>query len=237
MKRQVVMPRLFVLIIAVILLAASPAAAVIPQTIGYQGYLTDAAGQPINGAVTIVFALYRADNSQVWTEMQSNVAVTKGVYSVLLGSVQSLAAVPFAEQYYLGIKVGGDPEMTPRQPLTSVGYAIRAGKADSASVGALTTDSIAPGAVTPAKLANVCGEGDFLVKSAGGWACSSSVLNLAIPKRPWGCSASGSAWDPGTCAAECAADAVTPSLCSGFCSGADLAAMISGGFAAQYCNR
>ena len=41
-----------------------------------------------------------------------------------------IISLPFGLPYYLGIKVGADPEMTPRIPLTSVGYAFRAKTAD-----------------------------------------------------------------------------------------------------------
>lgn len=122
---------LFVMVVCV-LQAFSPAAyAAVPTTINHQGYLTNASGQPVDGAVSMVFTLYKADNSQVWTETQSSVQVTKGVYSVLLGSVMSLAALPFDVQYFLGIKVGSDQEMSPRQALASTAYSFRAAKADS----------------------------------------------------------------------------------------------------------
>jgi hypothetical protein len=49
------------------------------------------------------------------------------VYNVNLGDVTPISlSLPFAIPYYLGVSVGTDPEMTPRIPLTSVGYAFRA---------------------------------------------------------------------------------------------------------------
>ncbi|MDD1749128.1 MAG: hypothetical protein LUO89_04560, partial [Methanothrix sp.] len=100
--------------------------AAIPQKMNYQGYLTSAAGVPVNGTVQMVFSIYNVPSggTELWTETQ-NVAVTHGVYNVEFGEVTPVN-LAFDVQYYLGIKVGTDPEMTPRIPLTSVGYAFRA---------------------------------------------------------------------------------------------------------------
>jgi hypothetical protein len=79
----------------------------------------------------MVFSLYSVatGESPIWNETQ-NVTVINGVYSVNLGDVTPIS-LPFDLPYYLGVKVGEDPEMTPRSPLTSVGYAFRAKVADS----------------------------------------------------------------------------------------------------------
>ena len=96
----------------------------IPQQINYQGYLTNAAGVPVNGTVEMVFSFYLAatGGSPIWHETQ-NVTVNKGVYNVILGDVTPIS-LPFGLPYYLGVKVGTDPEMTPRQPLTSCGVCL-----------------------------------------------------------------------------------------------------------------
>lgn len=237
MKSGIVKIALSVLFMIIISLAASPVSAALPQTIGFQGYLTTSTGEPINGQVNITFSLYKADNSVIWTETQTDVAVNKGVYSAQLGSVVSLNALPFDEPYYLGVAVANDPEMAPRQVLTSVGYAMRSRVSDAASAGAVVTDSIAPGAVTPSKLASVCSEGDLLVRSAAGWVCSSSAPNLVNTQRPWGCSADRTVFTAATCSSECASDGVSASLCSNFCNSASLAAFLSGGYTAKYCGR
>jgi hypothetical protein len=120
-------------VFAVGITLAKAAAAGVPQTINYQGYLTNADGSPVNGAKDIVFSLYTSltgTETQVWTETQNNVTVTKGKYSVVLGSIVSVG-LSFDAQYYLGIKIGTDPEMTPRQALTSTGYALRAKAAEN----------------------------------------------------------------------------------------------------------
>ncbi len=109
--------------------------AAIPPTINYQGYLTSAAGVPVNGTVQMVFRIYNVESggTDLWSEAH-NVTLSQGVYNVVLGASSLLPnpiALPFDQQYYLGVKVGTDPEMTPRIPLTSVGYAFRAQTVES----------------------------------------------------------------------------------------------------------
>ena len=102
--------------------------AAVPQTISYQGYLTDTSGTPMNGTISITFRLYTSATgtaAPLWEETQPAAQATKGIYSVALGSVTPIA-LTFDTQYYLGTKVGEDPEMLPRQALSASGYAFRA---------------------------------------------------------------------------------------------------------------
>jgi len=67
----------------------------------------------------------------LWTETQT-VTVRGGLFNVLLGSAESLSAEDFTGSTYLGVKVGADPEMTPRHQIVSVAYAIHAREATNA---------------------------------------------------------------------------------------------------------
>jgi hypothetical protein len=114
--------------IVLLLCCAAVAFAAPPKTINYQGYLTDNAGGPVTApAKTMGFALYSTTSGKtpLWNETQ-NVKVNKGIYNVLLGSTAPIR-LPFDTQYYLGITVPSDLEMTPRQALTNTPYAFRAG--------------------------------------------------------------------------------------------------------------
>jgi hypothetical protein len=108
-----------------------------PQTINYQGYLTDSSGIPVNGTVQMRFSLYDVETggTALWSETQT-VIVNNGIYNVNLGAVNPIN-LPFDTQYYLGVQVGTDAEMVPRQPLTSVGYAFTA---DTLRGGAVSVD-------------------------------------------------------------------------------------------------
>src|SRR5512137_25435 len=67
----------------------------VPQLINYQGKLTDASGNPIaNGSYALTFQIWDASSggTRLWEETQSSVAVTSGLFSVLLGA-QGVAPV------------------------------------------------------------------------------------------------------------------------------------------------
>ena len=85
-----------ILFLAVILFIVFSAYAETPKTINYQGYLTDAGGNPVNGTRSIVFSIYNVNSggTALWSETQS-VAVNNGIYSVILGSVTPIN-LPFA---------------------------------------------------------------------------------------------------------------------------------------------
>jgi hypothetical protein len=115
------------LAIAAVLIAVFSAAVygAIPRTLNFQGVLTDAGGSAVpDGIYSIVFSLYdvAVGGTAEWTETQDNVTVTKGIFSVILGSNNPLD-IAFDERYYLGIAVEGEAELAPRVELTSSAYA------------------------------------------------------------------------------------------------------------------
>ena len=57
--------------------------AAIPQTISYQGYLTNSGGTPISGTVAITFRLYNAASggAALYTEAQPAVTVNVGAFN------------------------------------------------------------------------------------------------------------------------------------------------------------
>src|SRR4030066_176913 len=96
-----------------------------PQLINFQGRLTDSLGNPVsNGAYSLRFRIY--DDSLagniLWEETDP-VQVKSGLFTVLLGSTNSIPDSAFySANRWLGIKIGTNPEITPRQRLASVGY-------------------------------------------------------------------------------------------------------------------
>ncbi len=118
--------RLLLLVLASIL-AAAPAQALVPSTLGYQGVLTDTGGSPVaNGSYTLGFALYDVSSggTALWTETQPGVTVTAGGFAVTLGSITPLSSLAFDRPYWLGIAVNGGTELAPRVELASSPYAL-----------------------------------------------------------------------------------------------------------------
>jgi len=84
-----------------------------------QGFVTDTAGAPINNSgVSMIFTLYEG-STEIWSETLPSVEIEGGVFNVLLGSVIPLDTVRFNRPLPLGIKVGGDPEISPRTLLAA----------------------------------------------------------------------------------------------------------------------
>lgn len=108
-------------------------AAINPQ-INFQGKLTNPADgtNVTDGTYSIVFSIYSvaSGGTAVWTETQSSVSVSAGIFRVALGSVTTLpGSVDFnSNSLYLGIKVGADAEMTPRIQFTASPYAFNSDK-------------------------------------------------------------------------------------------------------------
>ncbi|MFA4906276.1 MAG: tail fiber domain-containing protein [Candidatus Margulisiibacteriota bacterium] len=104
-----------------------------PQQINYQGKLTNAGNLPVSNATySLVFTIYDASSggTNLWTETQS-VTTESGFFNVVLGSSTPIGTDVFnGNDRWLGIKVGSDSEMTPRQKLTSTGHTFHAYNAD-----------------------------------------------------------------------------------------------------------
>jgi hypothetical protein len=120
--------------VPLVALLTTSASAQVPQMMNYQGKLTTSAGAPVNDTLQVVFTIYadEAGTTPLWTETQPTVEILKGVFNVLLGSVDSIPYSVFdGSTRYLGVKVGTDPEITPRQPMVSVGDAYKSFEADT----------------------------------------------------------------------------------------------------------
>ncbi len=97
----------------------------IPHTVSYQGILTDNKGNLVpDGNVSLTFRLYNATEGgdTLWQETQQ-ITVSKGIFNVVLGSIEPLN-LPFDQQYWLGITIDGNEELTPRTALTASPYSL-----------------------------------------------------------------------------------------------------------------
>ena len=128
-----------VVVWAGLLVVADLAAQEVPGRMSYDGQLTDENGQPLNNAsVTMKFALYDAlsGGTKKWPTGASEdhvVSVQSGLFSVILGSKEALSTTIFADSLFLEIQINdgsGLETLSPRQPLLSAPFALRAASAD-----------------------------------------------------------------------------------------------------------
>lgn len=94
--------------------------------LGVQGILKKANGNAVDdGTYSLTFKLYDVvtGGTALWTETQTSVELTSGIYTATLGSVTALN-IPFDKTYYLGVTVGTGAEMSPRIQLTTAPYAL-----------------------------------------------------------------------------------------------------------------
>lgn len=111
----------FGLFIAIALLSSFTSLWAGARKVYVQGKLTDSGGTPLSGAQTVTFKLYDAATAgtMVWTSgVLSVTPASGGLFNVpLQDGAPSLDSVSFDKPYFLGITVGADAEMTPRQEL------------------------------------------------------------------------------------------------------------------------
>lgn len=108
------------------------------STLNFQARLLGTTGALVSdGSYSIQFKLYDAASggANEWTEMQT-VTVKNGYLSAYLGTVVPFpGGIDWSQEKWLTMNVNGDGEMTPRIKLTAVPYALRAGQADSLTLG------------------------------------------------------------------------------------------------------
>ena len=113
---------------------AIPGLSAVPDQINYQGQLTDDTGAPVpDGTYLIKYSIYDGLSGLRWSETQTHVSVVNGIFNVMLPENPASTPFPaglFDETLFLGVQVGSDAEMIPRQPLNSVPFAFKAGDAD-----------------------------------------------------------------------------------------------------------
>jgi len=101
----------------------APAQVAYPIT--YQGRLTDGSGSPVaNQAVNITFRLYgqSSGGTAVFTQTRAVTTTAEGLFTTEL-LIDPPLGVNDLSSLWLGVQVGGDGEMTPRQRVGGAAYA------------------------------------------------------------------------------------------------------------------
>lgn len=102
--------------------APSALAIITNDVVEVQGRLTDADGKPVNSQVSVTVSIYDASSGGTarCTDTDS-VTPVNGLFTMLMDFCT--ARVFNGDQLYMGIKVGTNAEMTPRQEIFAVPYA------------------------------------------------------------------------------------------------------------------
>jgi hypothetical protein len=119
------------------ILVPALAAAGAPDIVPYQGFLRDDEGQPLDGPVNLEIRFFDAESggTELHSETFINVPVDAGVFSIMLGSTDSLPGSLWNESaVFLETVVNGAP-LAPRRQLGSAPFALRAAVADVALSG------------------------------------------------------------------------------------------------------
>lgn len=103
----------------------------VPRVIHYQGRLTESDGSPLVGQVAVTLRLYDAasEGTALWEETHT-IRLTRqdnGVFSVPLGDGTPFpAGLTFDDPLWISTEVNGEGELSPRQLLSAVTYALNA---------------------------------------------------------------------------------------------------------------
>ena len=156
----------------------------VPERVSLTARLVDN-GQPVSGTHDFVFELWDADSggSARWSETRTGQTVTDGLVYIALGATTPLDDSVFdGSSLFLAITVDGTA-LSPRLPIASVPYAIRAGvaaSADNAAAAALADDASALGGVPASswqrRVTGTCTAGQFAlgVGADGQLTCASA---------------------------------------------------------------
>jgi site-specific recombinase XerD len=181
-------------------LAALPTAP--PRILSFQGRLTDASDNPITATRNVRFAIYdditaSGSGHILWQELQGVSPDQDGVFSVLMGNTGSSCGSPLTPatgpcsipstlfsqnaSLYLGITIENDTELTPRQQVASVAYAVNSetlqGLPPSTAGGAGTTNVVL--ALDSSGNLTIGGSATPTFQASGGqFTLSGTVLNL-----------------------------------------------------------
>ena len=92
------------------------------QTLSIQGVLRQPSGKAVNdGNYQITFNFYNdATGGSLVSSKQESVDVKDGLYTANV----DIAGIPFNEQYWIGVQIGTDAELSPRAKLTAAPYAL-----------------------------------------------------------------------------------------------------------------
>lgn len=158
--------------------ALNAPAAALDDKIMIQGRLTDASGNPLNGNYSITASIYDVSSGGTARCAETaSVSVSNGLFNMGLDGCDNSDIN--GDQLYLGIKVGTDAEMTPRQGIYGVPYA------HSLRPGAIVSGTVASDATL--HVVNSATDG----RAVRGYALATSGTNYGVMGRSYSSSGYG----------------------------------------------
>lgn len=150
----------------------------IPRLIYYQGNLAGTSGNPINGNQPMVFSIWSSNigGTKLWQETHSVVPVNEGLFSVMLGSQNSMPLEVFSSKTrYLDIVISGEI-LSPRQQIVSVPYAYEATSITGASNVFPSEGNVGIGTTSPGQKLTVAGT---IESTSGGFKFPDSTVQTS----------------------------------------------------------
>lgn len=129
------------------LMGLASSAQAVPALVNYQGFLRDDQGVPVEGNVNITLSIFDLETggAPLWSETHPGIAVSEGIFDVVLGSITPLPPTVFDDgDRWLETGINGLP-LTPRRPFLSTPYALRAAVAEVALESAPDDDWVVNG--------------------------------------------------------------------------------------------
>jgi hypothetical protein len=152
------------------------------MTVGYQAYLLDSSGTPLNGPHTISIRLY--PNSEgiapLWSDA-SDLQVTQGVLNVELGQTANPLPLSLPDGLWLGVAIDGATEIRPLSKVTATPYAILAESAKELRGGSVNSVNGLSGKLTIKGTGSttVSTEGDIITISTASAKGGKGTLDVA----------------------------------------------------------
>ncbi len=165
--------------------ALLPTAHAVPIHLAHQGALGDAAGAPVDGSSDIVVRLMDAQTAgnQVWTDTFTGVSISRGAYSLVMGSGAALdtADLTGTEAVWIELEfdgqVVGSRMLLVETPFAAVAREVRGPVYADSVVVAGNTVIDGTGAVLGSGPTNItCADGQTVVQTGSTWSCAANQL-------------------------------------------------------------
>ncbi len=142
----------------------------VPHLMNVQGKLTDSNGDAVaDGSYMVTFSIYNVSSggTALWSE-SITLTTSGGLFNAVLGETNPIPDSLFTDSsLWLGLQVESDPEMTPRQRLTTSPYAFRVANVTDSTIWVKNgnivslqtiSDSVGIGTIVPEAKFHVVGD-------------------------------------------------------------------------------